>query len=50
MQSNIRKPIPLSKINTRNTLSLLYVNGTSKTGTIDLENMRLIVKNYKIKN
>lgn len=30
--------------------NLLYVNGTSKTGTIDLENMRLIVKNYKIKN
>lgn len=29
---------------------LLYVNGTSKTGTIDLENMGIIVKNYKIKN
>lgn len=26
--------------------SLLYVNGTSKTGTIDLESMGIIVKSY----
>jgi len=42
------------KLNTLNMFSLLYVSGISikmfikKTGAIDIEDMKIIMKNYKI--